>query len=240
MRSRKRRKRMRLRERWRGRKGWTYMYTSSPRISHKLVGEPTKSFIVALFCTGINPRLNQEGYSVMTGVTLCSFSSFLRSKYPIQGFTIQDGPLRLKSVWFNSFPPNENRSASAIGFQPSTQWPSFPNNDVQDMQFGFDDGVSMTSLKGPMGHFRSSLASVLISHSSYLWIDHQHCTTHNYAIQFSRENRVFVQRSGLKEISFIDHTNGNRPLPPPPPHPPLCPHHPPPLSLLCLIYVGRQ
>ena len=99
------------------------------------------------------------------------------------------------------------------------------------MQFGFDDGVSMTSLKGPMGHFRSSLASVLISHSSYLWIDHQPCTTHNYAIQFSRENRVFVQRSGLKEISFIDHTNGNRPLPPPP-HPPLCPHHPPPFVFI--------
>lgn len=123
----------------------------SQRISHKRVGEPTKFFIVALFCTGINSRLNQEGYSVTTGVTLCSFSSFLCSKYPIQGFTIQDGPLRLKSVWFNSFPPNENRSASAIGFQPSTQWPSFPNNDVQDLQFGFDDGVSMTSLKGADG-----------------------------------------------------------------------------------------
>ncbi|XP_076436577.1 cell surface hyaluronidase-like [Babylonia areolata] len=62
--------------------------------------------------------------------------------HPVQGFTVHDGPLELRDVWFNHFAPNPNRTAGALGFAFSSHWPSSAVNDVKGLKFGFGDGVA--------------------------------------------------------------------------------------------------
>lgn len=79
----------------------------------------------------------------MTQVTVFSNRSnilfnFLVSfrTYPIRGFQIYDGPIRLTKSTFKNFVPTPDRFTSAIGFLMKNPWQLTPRNNVSFLKFG--------------------------------------------------------------------------------------------------------
>ena len=61
-----------------------------------------------------------------------------------------DGPNHFDNVFFDGFLQNDNRSSSALGWYLKSAWETFAVNDVKNLKFGFEDGVSMEKKKWKM------------------------------------------------------------------------------------------
>ncbi|XP_033729843.1 protein DDB_G0287365-like [Pecten maximus] len=59
---------------------------------------------------------------------------------PRKGLIFGMGPMIVKNVWFNGFANTADAEAGAIGFQPLNGMLSSPNNILDGIGFGFDDG----------------------------------------------------------------------------------------------------
>uniref|UniRef100_A0ABM5FSC6 hyaluronoglucosaminidase n=1 Tax=Pogona vitticeps TaxID=103695 RepID=A0ABM5FSC6_9SAUR len=69
--------------------------------------------------------------------------------YPIRGFQIYDGPIRLTKCTFNSFLPTPDRFTSAIGFLMKNTWQITPQNNISLVKFG--ENVSLKVFFGKPG-----------------------------------------------------------------------------------------
>ncbi|XP_039217617.1 cell surface hyaluronidase isoform X1 [Crotalus tigris] len=69
--------------------------------------------------------------------------------YPIRGFQIYDGPIRLTKCTFNNFVPTTDRFTSAIGFPLKNTWQITPQNNISLVAFG--ENVSLKVFFGKPG-----------------------------------------------------------------------------------------
>ncbi|KAM6469879.1 cell surface hyaluronidase CEMIP2 isoform 2-T4 [Liasis olivaceus] len=69
--------------------------------------------------------------------------------YPIRGFQIYDGPIRLTKCTFNNFVPTTDRFTSAIGFLLKNAWQITPQNNISLVAFG--ENVSLKVFFGKPG-----------------------------------------------------------------------------------------
>ncbi|CAI5786847.1 Hyaluronoglucosaminidase [Podarcis lilfordi] len=69
--------------------------------------------------------------------------------YPIRGFQIYDGPIRLSKCTFNNFVPTPDRFTSAIGFLMKNTWQITPQNNISLVKFG--EQVSLKVFFGKPG-----------------------------------------------------------------------------------------
>lgn len=69
--------------------------------------------------------------------------------YPIRGFQIYDGPIRLTKSTFKNFMPTPDRFTSAIGFLMKNPWQLTPRNNVSFLKFGAN--VSLRAFFGQSG-----------------------------------------------------------------------------------------
>uniref|UniRef100_A0A8C5WC76 hyaluronoglucosaminidase n=1 Tax=Leptobrachium leishanense TaxID=445787 RepID=A0A8C5WC76_9ANUR len=69
--------------------------------------------------------------------------------YPIRGFQIYDGPIRLTKSTFKNFVPTPDRFTSAIGFLMKNPWQLTPRNNVSFLKFGAN--VSLKAFFGQPG-----------------------------------------------------------------------------------------
>ncbi|XP_070598756.1 cell surface hyaluronidase CEMIP2 [Erythrolamprus reginae] len=69
--------------------------------------------------------------------------------YPIRGFQIYDGPIRLTKCTFNNFVPTTDRFTSAIGFLLKNTWQITPQNNISLV--AFDENVSLKVFFGKPG-----------------------------------------------------------------------------------------
>ncbi|XP_063151210.1 inactive cell surface hyaluronidase CEMIP2 isoform X2 [Candoia aspera] len=69
--------------------------------------------------------------------------------YPIRGFQIYDGPIRLTKCTFNNFVPTTDRFTSAIGFLLKNTWQITPQNNISLVAFG--ENVSLKVFFGKPG-----------------------------------------------------------------------------------------
>ncbi|KAM3846140.1 cell surface hyaluronidase CEMIP2 [Vipera latastei] len=69
--------------------------------------------------------------------------------YPIRGFQIYDGPIRLTKCTFNNFVPTTDRFTSAIGFLLKNTWQITPQNNISLLAFG--ENVSLKVFFGKPG-----------------------------------------------------------------------------------------
>uniref|UniRef100_A0A8C6YEA1 hyaluronoglucosaminidase n=1 Tax=Naja naja TaxID=35670 RepID=A0A8C6YEA1_NAJNA len=69
--------------------------------------------------------------------------------YPIRGFQIYDGPIRLTKCTFNNFVPTTDRFTSAIGFLLKNTWQITPRNNISLV--AFDENVSLKVFFGKPG-----------------------------------------------------------------------------------------
>ncbi|XP_075067078.1 cell surface hyaluronidase CEMIP2 [Mixophyes fleayi] len=69
--------------------------------------------------------------------------------FPIRGFQIYDGPVRLTRSTFKNFVPTPDRFTSAIGFLMKNPWQLTPRNSVSSLKFGAN--VSLRAFFGQPG-----------------------------------------------------------------------------------------
>ncbi|CAI9543421.1 unnamed protein product [Staurois parvus] len=69
--------------------------------------------------------------------------------FPIRGFQIYDGPIRLTKSTFKNFVPTPDRFTSAIGFLMKNPWQLTPRNNVSFLKFGAN--VSLRAFFGQSG-----------------------------------------------------------------------------------------
>ncbi|XP_062985402.1 inactive cell surface hyaluronidase CEMIP2 isoform X3 [Elgaria multicarinata webbii] len=69
--------------------------------------------------------------------------------YPIRGFQIYDGPIRLTKCTFINFVPTPDRFTSAIGFLMKNTWQITPQNNISLVKF--DENVSLKVFYGKPG-----------------------------------------------------------------------------------------
>ncbi|XP_068092458.1 cell surface hyaluronidase CEMIP2 [Hyperolius riggenbachi] len=69
--------------------------------------------------------------------------------FPIRGFQIYDGPIRLTKSTFKNFMPTPDRLTSAIGFLLKNPWQLTPRNNVSFLKFGAN--VSLRAFFGQSG-----------------------------------------------------------------------------------------
>ncbi|XP_018417775.1 PREDICTED: transmembrane protein 2 [Nanorana parkeri] len=69
--------------------------------------------------------------------------------FPIRGFQIYDGPIRLTKCTFKNFVPTPDRFTSAIGFLMKNPWQLTPRNNVSFLKFGAN--VSLRAFFGQPG-----------------------------------------------------------------------------------------
>ncbi|XP_053322607.1 cell surface hyaluronidase [Spea bombifrons] len=69
--------------------------------------------------------------------------------FPIRGFQIYDGPVRLTKSTFKNFVPTPDRVTSAIGFLLKNPWQLTPRNNVSFLKFGAN--VSLRAFFGQPG-----------------------------------------------------------------------------------------
>ncbi|KAM9328953.1 cell surface hyaluronidase CEMIP2 [Gastrophryne carolinensis] len=69
--------------------------------------------------------------------------------FPIRGFQIYDGPIRLTKSTFKNFVPTADRYTSAIGFLMKNPWQLTPRNNVSFLRFGAN--VSLRAFFGQSG-----------------------------------------------------------------------------------------
>ncbi|KAG9486768.1 hypothetical protein GDO78_006908 [Eleutherodactylus coqui] len=63
--------------------------------------------------------------------------------FPIRGFQIYDGPIRLTKSTFKNFVPTSDRYTSAIGFLMKNPWQLTPRNNVSFLKFGANKGYTI-------------------------------------------------------------------------------------------------
>ncbi|XP_063311112.1 inactive cell surface hyaluronidase CEMIP2 [Pelobates fuscus] len=69
--------------------------------------------------------------------------------FPIRGFQIYDGPIRLTKCTFRNFMPTPDRFTSAIGFLMKNNWQLTPRNNISFLKFGAN--VSLKAFFGQPG-----------------------------------------------------------------------------------------
>ncbi|XP_053558482.1 cell surface hyaluronidase [Bombina bombina] len=63
--------------------------------------------------------------------------------FPIRGFQIYDGPIRLTKSTFKNFVPTPDRFTSAIGFLMKNPWQLTPRNNISFLKFGANVSLKM-------------------------------------------------------------------------------------------------
>ncbi|NXE25720.1 TMEM2 hyaluronidase, partial [Ardeotis kori] len=69
--------------------------------------------------------------------------------FPIRGFQIYDGPIRLTKCTFKNFVPTPDRFTSAVGFLMKNPWQMTPKNNISLVKFG--PNVSLKAFFGKPG-----------------------------------------------------------------------------------------
>ena len=78
--------------------------------------------------------------------------------FPIRGFQIYDGPVRLTSSTFRGYVPTAERFTSAVGFSLKNTWQLTPRNNLSRLHF--HPSVSTAPPPPPPGPASRPVASV--------------------------------------------------------------------------------
>ncbi|XP_033757909.1 cell surface hyaluronidase-like [Pecten maximus] len=66
----------------------------------------------------------------------------------VQGFVLNEGPIKLLESWFGDFDDNANYKSMGIGFQPNDGGDISPRSSVEEVLFGYDDPTNLRVFDG--------------------------------------------------------------------------------------------
>lgn len=143
--------------------------------------------------------------------------------FPIRGFQIYDGPVRLTQSTFRGFVPTPERYTSAVGFNLKNTWQLTPRNNLS--QLAFHNSVSLRAFFGRRGQwfeendldgdknsiFHDTDGSVTGYRDTYVGradnylIQHPHCintSQWNGVICSGRYAQVYIQTQGASSLTL--------------------------------------
>lgn len=77
--------------------------------------------------------------------------------FPIRGFQIYDGPVRLTQSTFRGFMPTPERYTSAVGFNLKNTWQLTPRNNLSELSFHSTVSKHLGLIRLGLSYFQSSL-----------------------------------------------------------------------------------
>uniref|UniRef100_A0A673JNJ3 hyaluronoglucosaminidase n=1 Tax=Sinocyclocheilus rhinocerous TaxID=307959 RepID=A0A673JNJ3_9TELE len=113
--------------------------------------------------------------------------------FPIRGFQINDGPMRLLDSTFRAFSPTTERFTMAVGFSLKNIWQLTPRNNLSSL--AFQPSVSAHTHLGP-GHC-SNISIVLIRHPQCVDVPHW-----NGVVCSGKYSQVYIQSQGASNLSL--------------------------------------
>ncbi|KAG8432599.1 hypothetical protein GDO86_001442 [Hymenochirus boettgeri] len=117
--------------------------------------------------------------------------------FPIRGFQIYDGPIRLTKSTFVNFVPTPDRFTSAIGFLMKNQWQLTPKNNVSYLKFGAN--VSLRAFFGQPGPWFED--SDLDGDKNSIFYDQDGSVTNFKNVYVARMDNYLVRHSDCINIT---------------------------------------
>uniref|UniRef100_A0AAY4CSC1 hyaluronoglucosaminidase n=1 Tax=Denticeps clupeoides TaxID=299321 RepID=A0AAY4CSC1_9TELE len=155
--------------------------------------------------------------------------------FPIRGFQIYDGPVRLKKSTFKNFAPTSERYTSAVGFNLKNTWQLTPRNNLSSLRFM--QSVSLKAFFGKPGQWFeendldgdknsifhdldgsvSGYPDTYVGRADNFLIQHPSCvniTQWNAVVCSGRYSQVYIQSQGAPSLTLSIHPDeySNRPL----------------------------